>query len=255
MSNVPLLVQEQDGILIIRLNRPEKGNSLSLELLRRVNEALHRARVEATIKAVALTGTGDKLFCSGADLTDLTSGGNLEEATQLFADVLLGLVALDKPTAAFLNGHALGGGTGLALACDDVYGVEHSHMAWPEVKGGLFPFMIMPILERAWGAKQSLSLAMEGGTLDALTLAQRGWITGTFAPGDTERMIAQWAAKRTGSAHAALCQGKHLTHQDWLVTLEKRLAEGRKALIAQLQDPTTQAAVKALLVHSASRPV
>lgn len=255
MSDLPLITHEQDGVLVVRLNRPDRGNSLSLDLLQGLIDAIARARVDDAIKAIALTGSGDRLFSSGADLTELAAGANVENATRLFGDVLLGLIALDKPTAAFLNGNAMGGGAGLAFACDDVYAAETAQVALPEVKAGLFPYMILPVLERAFGPKAALSLAMDGGSLAARTLAERGWISGTFGPGDRDGAIAQWAAKRTGIGHSARCQGKHLSHQDWLLTLEKRLNEGRQALVTQLEDPSTLSAIKAVLARSSASPV
>lgn len=248
MSN--LIAEQKDGILVLKLNRPDRGNALSLELLQELDGAIGQARRDDNIRGVAVTASGDQSFCSGADLNFFAAENEIQEATNLFGQVLLGLVALDKPTAAFLNGSAHGGGVGLAFACDEVFAPEQATFALPEVKLGLFPFMIMPILERAFGARQALAMAMAGSRLDALTMQNRGWVSGTFAPNGVDEAIARWSAQRAGLANAAICQGKHLTHQDWLLTLEKRLKEGQKALLELIAKPETQARIKAALAKT-----
>src|SRR5262245_28735408 len=152
-SDAPhLLVERRDGgILVLTLNRVEKKNALSPEMLVRMAEAWRGFRDDRTTHVAILTGAGDTDFCSGGDLEltmPLVTGARkpetewdrrlLADMTQ-FTDAILRGFALYKPVIAAVNGSALGGGTEMANACDLRVAAEHAVFGTPEAKVGLLP--------------------------------------------------------------------------------------------------------------------
>ncbi len=123
MSTDPVLLEISQGIATIQLNRPENRNSMTPEVLARFRERVDAVRADASLRAVVFTGTGAS-FCAGADFRSTPavagSGGDAFPAERSFAtyEPFLSVFELEVPTIAALNGHAVGGGLGLALVCD-----------------------------------------------------------------------------------------------------------------------------------------
>jgi enoyl-CoA hydratase/carnithine racemase len=117
----PYIIEEhEEGLLVFTINRPEKRNAVSYEVMDGLEEALSRAGSES-VKALAITGAGNKAFCSGGDLSSFHGLKTEKEAFEMLsrmAGLLKTLLFLPKPTVAFLNGTAVGGGCELAAACD-----------------------------------------------------------------------------------------------------------------------------------------
>jgi len=146
-----LLVEKSDGIMILTMNRPEAGNSLSPQMLVKMAEAWYEFRDTRELRVAILTGAGDKDFCAGGDLKltmPLVTGARQPEDEwdhklvsnyTLFTDAILRGFALYKPVIAAVNGSALGGGTEMTNACDLRVAVEHAVFGTPEAKRGLLP--------------------------------------------------------------------------------------------------------------------
>ncbi len=146
-----LLLDRRDGVLVLTMNRPEKKNALSPEMLVRMAEAWRGFRDDRETHVAILTGAGDTDFCSGGDLEltmPLVTGARtaetewdrrlLSDMTQ-FTDAILRGFALYKPVIAAVNGSALGGGTEMANACDRRVAAEHAVFGTPEARVGLLP--------------------------------------------------------------------------------------------------------------------
>jgi crotonobetainyl-CoA hydratase len=134
-----VLVARHSHTLIITLNRPAAMNAVNPEVSRQVGIALELAAMDADVRAVVLTGAGDRAFCAGADLKVLSRGEPVTapgRADWGFAGFVNHFIS--KPTIAAVNGFALGGGTELALASDLVVAVESATFGLPEITRGLF---------------------------------------------------------------------------------------------------------------------
>jgi len=153
MTGTPHLLVERrdDGVLILTMNRPEKRNALSPEMLVRMAEAWRGFRDDPALRVAILTGAGDTDFCAGGDLEltmPMVTGARkpetewdhklLADMTQ-FTDAILRGFTLYKPVIAAVNGSALGGGTEMANACDLRVAAEHAVFGTPEAKVGLLP--------------------------------------------------------------------------------------------------------------------
>ena len=120
--------------LVITLERPEKLNALTTEMLQGIREGLHRAKEEPSVRAVILTG-GDKVFCAGADIGIEKGASPLEfrRFVQQIQDITRDIQALDKMVIAAVSGYAMGGGAEIALACDLRVFSETAVFGFPEV--------------------------------------------------------------------------------------------------------------------------
>ncbi|WP_246398899.1 enoyl-CoA hydratase-related protein [Mycobacterium vicinigordonae] len=164
--------------MIITINRPEARNAINGAVSIAVGDALEEAQHDPEVRAVVITGAGDKSFCAGADLKAIARRENLyhpDHPEYGFAGYVHHFI--DKPTIAAVNGTALGGGTELALASDLVVADERAQFGLPEVKRGLIAaaggvFRIMEQLPR----KVAMQLLMTGEPLSAADAHRWGLI-------------------------------------------------------------------------------
>jgi len=148
MSN--LIVEIDSDIMIVKLNRPEVYNALNLELVSELSMIFNTVLNEDNIKAVILTGIGNKAFCAGSDLNmviDMTPIQAEKYAYQVH-NLLNTIENFEKPVIAAINGYALGGGCQLALACDLRIASSNAKIGQPEVTIGIPP---------GWGGSQRLA--------------------------------------------------------------------------------------------------
>jgi len=179
------LVRERRGnVLIARLNRPEARNALNGALIRGISDAILDAIADAEIRAIVLTGTGDRAFCAGMDLRDFAMGGDesgLDPAhMEGFRRLIEGEVAV--PVIGAANATAVAGGFELLLACDIIVASSEAQFGLPEVKRGLFPAGGGTLL----GTRAPLGIALEmtltGDSIDAQRAYALGLVNAVVAP-------------------------------------------------------------------------
>ncbi|MCJ7631506.1 enoyl-CoA hydratase/isomerase family protein [Candidatus Bathyarchaeota archaeon] len=144
-----IIIKKEDGVAWIIINRPNKLNTLTLEVIREFSTALKEAEFDKKTRCIIITGMGDKAFCAGADVT-MFKGMTTHSATDLSQRgqrLMEKIETVKKPTIAAVNGFCLGGGLELALACDFRIAVEDAQFGCPEVDLGIMP---------GWGATQRL---------------------------------------------------------------------------------------------------
>lgn len=137
-----LLIEDGEHVRVLTLNRPTRANALSSSLRRHLCDAFVDAGDDPTVRAIVLTGQGDRVFCAGADLKEIAEadarGERFRPPTERVDRTVYEVVfATYKPTIAALNGHAMGGGFELALACDIRLAAPAATMAFPEAKVGM----------------------------------------------------------------------------------------------------------------------
>ena len=202
MASDEVLVEVAQGIARIMVNRPERRNALSWEVIRELRAALARCRTDDAVRVIVLTGAGDKAFCAGADLGGMAEGDGhlaLHEGRGELAELFRDLWDLGKPTIARVRGYALAGGMGLALACDLVVAADDAQFGTPEIDVGLWPFMITVPLLRSLSPRKALELMMTGRRIDAAE-AERLGIVNRVVPVDlldaeVDALAADLAAK------------------------------------------------------------
>ena len=138
MNELPLIYTVSDYIGTLTINRPEKRNALSAELISLLLARLDEAEADDAVHVLVITGAGEKAFCAGADL----GGGVGGKGTAQYATLLKRLAAFSKPTVAAVKGYCLAGGMGVMLGCDLVLARDDAQFGTPEVNVGLWPMMI-----------------------------------------------------------------------------------------------------------------
>lgn len=141
MTDNVLLVEEQDGVLVITLNRPEVMNAFNFDLLNALKKQIDVIRVNNDIRVVIITGSGQKAFCAGADLKERADMNEVQVKEFIFTirNLFTAIEDLNKPVIAAINGVALGGGMELCLACDIRIAAVNTSMGLTETRLAIIP--------------------------------------------------------------------------------------------------------------------
>jgi enoyl-CoA hydratase/carnithine racemase len=172
-----LLYEHQDGIGIVTLNRPNRRNALSLELMLELIDCLHQIGRNPEVRAVILAAAG-KVFCSGHDLGEMV-GKDINDYRRTFdvcTELMEKVQSIPQPVIAEVQGIATAAGCQLVATCDLAIAAEEAAFATPGVKIGLFCTTPMVALTRAVGRKHALEMLMTGELVPALTAAQWGLV-------------------------------------------------------------------------------
>ncbi len=209
-----LLVETQPGVATIRLNRPAALNALDPATLRDLARALRDVRRNADVRAVVITGAGDKAFSAGADI-EAMAGMTAEEGhafSQLGHEVLDRVDALPVPVVAAVNGVALGGGLELALACDLIVASDRAKLGLPETNLGLIPgFGGTQRLALRVGLARARELVYLGAIIAADEGLRIGLVNRVVPAAEVATAAAQLATQLAGRAPVALRQAKLAT--------------------------------------------
>lgn len=174
-----LLKDLTEGVLTLTLNRDEKRNSLNLELMSEIVDALREARDDKAVRVIVIKGNG-KGFCSGADLGNLdemrSSAIMIREHLSHYGDLLVELTDAGKPTIAAVHGFAIAGGLGFAVTADITFATESSCFWIPEITRGIWGMMITAPVARLIGTKKSLELMYSADKISAKEAERIGLI-------------------------------------------------------------------------------
>jgi enoyl-CoA hydratase len=189
---------DADGIVLITINRPEKRNALNHAVVTELGEAFRMAAQDTAIKALVLTGAGDKAFVAGADIGELGAAGAVEaeRLSRRGQEVFRALETLRKPSVAAVNGYALGGGLELAMSCTIRIASPEARMGQPEVKLGIIPgYGGTQRLPRLVGRGRALDLLLTGDPIDAAEAWRIGLVNAIAAQPALIEAAKQWARK------------------------------------------------------------
>jgi crotonobetainyl-CoA hydratase len=208
------LAERRGNVLVITINRPEARNAVNGAVSTGVGDALEQAQNDDEVRAVVITGAGDKSFCAGADLKAISRRENLyhpDHGEWGFAGYVHHFI--DKPTIAAVNGTALGGGTELALASDLVVACQSATFGLPEVKVGLFAaaggvFRIVHQLPR----KVALEMILTGEPISAAEAAQWGLINQVVPDGTVLEAALALAERVTVNAPLSVQASKRIAY-------------------------------------------
>jgi len=172
-----LLERRAEHCLVVTLNRPEKYNALSVQLLEELRSAIAEAERDDSIRGVIITGAGEKAFAAGADIAELNrlDGYTGREYSERGQHVFSMIERLDRPVIAAVNGVALGGGCELAMACHIRLASERARFGQPEVNLGIIPgFGGTQRLARLIGPARAIEYNLTGEQIDAATAERIG---------------------------------------------------------------------------------
>jgi enoyl-CoA hydratase/carnithine racemase len=229
-----LLYEVSDGVARVTLNRPEQRNALSAELLAALVDAIRKARDDEAVRAVVLTGAGDKVFCAGADLGGFAADAPLVQkhfASDRFLEFFRLMPRLGKPSLCAANGHVLAGGMGLALSCDLVIAKQGARFGTPEINVGAFPYMIMSIIYRNVPRKKVNEMMLLGEQISAEQAVEYGLANKVVPADQFDAAVDEWASKLASKSpvlmrlgHDAMYRQQDMAIDDALEYLRSQLS-------------------------------
>lgn len=211
MEASPVRYEVQGQQARLTIDREGARNALSPEVITALQAGLERADADPAVRVVVLTGAGTRAFCAGADLgAGLAGDGALaaHEARRAYAGLLTRLQGGRKPVVARVNGHALAGGLGLVLACDLAVAAEGAELGTPEVNVGLFPMMMMALLQRHVGRKRALELVLTGQRIPAREAQALGLVNRVVPAAELDAATDALAGLLAGKSGAVLALGR-----------------------------------------------
>ncbi len=209
--------QQQGQVLTLTINRPEARNALNPEVLEGLIAGFEAVGELDDVRVVVLTGAGDRAFCAGADLAGgLTADASIVEQHEQRGMLrrLFGAVeALEVPLVGRINGHALAGGLGVALACDLLIAAEDAAFGTPEVRVGLWPYVISALIVEHVGPKRALELMMTGERLTAAEAERWGLVNRVVPRDELDAAVDTLLAQLLAGAPLALALGRRSYHE------------------------------------------
>jgi len=218
-----LLFTVEDGVATITFNRPKALNAMNSETMGELLEAVNLCKKDDSVKAIILTGSGDKAFVAGADISEMQNLRPQEALAfmELGHETLRALETLPKPSIAAINGFALGGGTEISMACDMRFASETARFGQPEILIGLIP---------GWGGTQRLSrlvglgrakeLVMSGGQMDAKRAYEIGLVNQIFPADQLMEATKKFAKRLAGMPGFAIKMAKHAMNFGYDLSLD-----------------------------------
>lgn len=189
---------DTDGLALVTIRRPEKLNALNQALISELGEAFRMTREDASVKALILTGAGEKAFVAGADIGELSSidAVGAEQLSRRGQDIFRELETMRKPSVAAINGFSLGGGLELAMCCTIRIASPNAKLGQPEVKLGIVPgYGATQRLPRLVGRGRALELLLSGESIDAAEAHRIGLLNAVVPQNELIAAAKQWAGK------------------------------------------------------------
>ena len=227
-----LRVEDRGAVRILTMNRPEKRNALNTELTRALLDELLESDKEDSVRCVILTGAGQG-FCAGADLSEFKDlvpekARLVKERAELTMQLHLAFPRMAKPVVAAVNGAAMGGGAGLALAGDLAVMAESAKLGFPEVRHGIVAAIVMANLVRQAGRKAAFELVALGEPIGAQQALALGMVNRVVPDGELLACAMQLADRLAGIEIQALHATKRLFHEAADLPLARALERGRE---------------------------
>ncbi|HJZ96370.1 MAG TPA: enoyl-CoA hydratase [Candidatus Solibacter sp.] len=248
MSYEMIQVSEEGPVAVVTLNRPEKRNALSLELMLELVAALGEIGASKDARAVILAAAG-KVFCSGHDLGQMT-GRDITEYRRIFdvcSELMMKIQAIPQPVIAEVQGIATAAGCQLVAACDLAIASEAAGFATPGVKIGLFCTTPMVALTRAIGRKRALEMLLTGEMVDARTAAEWGLVNSVVAAGELSAATRALAMKVAEASPLVVAIGKQAFYTQIDLDQEKAYAYAKEVMSLNAMAADAQEGIGAFL--------
>src|SRR6266704_2168562 len=217
---VLLIEKETPQITIVTLNRPERRNALTIELLTELIAAINVASDQPEQRILILRGAG-AAFCTGLDLKEAADPRKAQVTADMVAKTLLTLSQTRLVTIAVVHGAAVAGGAGIMSACDFVVAAEKTKIGYPEVRRGLLAGLVMTFLRRQVGERNMRELLFGGELIDAERAREIGLVNRVVAPDDLMNEAQKFADSVLQGAPNALAQTKKLIEELWSTSVQE----------------------------------
>jgi methylglutaconyl-CoA hydratase len=217
---VVLIEKQSPQITVATLNRPERRNSLTIELLNELIAAINLASDEPRERVLILRGAG-AAFCTGLDLKEAADSKKAQMTAELVAKTLITLAETRLVTIAAVHGAAVAGGAGIMSACDFVVAAEKTKIGYPEVRRGLVAGLVMTFLRRQVGERNMRELVLGGELIDAAHAREIGLVNRVVAPDQLMPEAQKFANSVLQGAPNAITQTKRLIEELWSTSVKE----------------------------------
>lgn len=235
MNSSVLLVEKQDAVATVTLNRPDAMNAFSAELRLALGQAFRELRADPEVRVAIVTGAG-RAFCAGMDLKELSSGGEDASGFDMSVvgqDMAEAIAAFEGPVIAAVNGHAVTAGFELALACDLIIASTEAKFADTHARVGILPGWGLGVrLPRLIGINRAKELSFTGNTLSAAQACEWGLVNRVVAPEELLPTCRALAAQMASCVPQVLREYKQLIDAAYGMHLPEALRHEKAAGIA-----------------------
>jgi len=236
----PAVLHEKRGRAFwIVINRPDKRNAINKEVVDGIREGWRRAQADAEVRAIVLTGAGDKAFCAGGDLQPGAGFAfDLSQPRLDYAEMLREVQDATLPSIARVNGTCMAGGIGLLCMTDLAVAADHAQFGLPEVKVGLFPMQVLSLLQRIAPRRTVREWCLGGEPFGAAEALEAGLLNHVVPAAGLDAKT-QWLVDRlVDKSPTAIRRGKYAMRALEAMSFDEGIAftEGQIALLAATED-------------------
>ena len=211
---VVLIEKQTQQITVVTLNRPERRNALTLELLTQLRAAIKIASDQPQERVIILRGAG-VAFCTGLDLKEAADQTKAHATAEMVANTLIDVSQTRLITIAAVHGAAVAGGAGIMSACDFVVAAQRTKIGYPEVRRGLVAGLVMTFLRRQLGERNMRELLLGSELIDAERAKEIGLVNRVVAQDNLMSEALRFAESVLQGAPVALAQTKRLIDELW----------------------------------------
>jgi len=217
--SVVLVEKQTPHITIITLNRPERRNALTIELMTELTAAIELAEAETSQRILILRGAG-LAFCTGLDLKEAAKVEKAHATAEMVARTLIVVSQTRLITIAVVHGAAVAGGAGIMSACDFVIAAEGTRIGYPEVRRGLVAGLVMTFLRRQLRERDLRELVLTSELIEAKRALEIGLVNRVVPPSELESASQEIAASILQGAPGALTNTKRLIEELWSTSIK-----------------------------------
>lgn len=211
---VVLIEKQTPQITVVTLNRPERRNALTLELLTQLHAAIKVASKQPDQRVLILRGEG-AAFCTGLDLKEAADHAKAHATAEMVANTLIAIGQTHLVTIAAVHGAAVAGGAGIMSACDFVVAAHGTKIGYPEVRRGLVAGLVMTFLRRQVGERNMRDLLLGSELIEAERAKEIGLVNRVVAPENLISEAQKFAQAVLQGAPGAVAQTKRLIEELW----------------------------------------
>jgi methylglutaconyl-CoA hydratase len=212
--SVVLIEKQTPQITVVTLNRPERRNALTVELLTELCAAIRAASAEPQARVLVVRGAGAS-FCTGLDLKEAADQSKAHATAEMVANTLVAISETRLVTIAAVHGAAVAGGAGIMSACDFVVAAHGTKIGYPEVRRGLVAGLVMTFLRRQVAERNMRELLFGSDLIDAERAQEIGLVNRVVAPDEVMNEAQRFAESVLQGAPGALAQTKRLIEELW----------------------------------------
>ena len=244
-----VLRTDQDGVATLTLNRPDQYNTLSMSVLRRLQDELESIARQPEVRVVVIAGTG-KAFCVGHDLREMQAAPDADSMESLFdtcSAMMQAIVRLPQPVIAKVQGVAAAAGCQLVAQCDMAVAIEDAKFATSGVKLGLFCSTPMVALTRNLPRKKAFEMLMTGELIDAHEAERLGLVNRVVPTTQLDSAVDDLASRIVDKSPLAIRRGKELFYRQYDAPLNDAYEDASRVITENTQDRDARAGIEAFL--------